>query len=265
MRAMPLHQVEPPATRTVLITGSSRGIGAATALLCARQGWAVLVNYARDAQAAQAVVAQIRGMGGQSEAVQADVADEAQVQALFATLDQHIQQGALPPLGALVNNAGVVDQACRVDGVTQARLQRLFATNVFGSFTCAREAVKRLSTRHGGPGGAIVNLSSGAARLGSPGQYVDYAATKGAIDTFTIGLGKEVAGEGIRVNGVRAGLIDTDIHASGGMPNRVAQLVPEVPLQRAGSADEVAQAIAWLLSDGASYMTASLIEVTGGR
>ena len=172
---------------------------------------------------------------------------------------------ALPPLGALVNNAGVVDFTSRVDGTTQARLQRLFATNVFGSFLCAREAVKRLSTRYGGPGGAIVNLSSGAAKLGSPHQYVDYAATKGAIDTFTIGLGKEVAGEGIRVNGVRAGLIDTEIHASGGKPNRVAELLPEVPLQRAGSADEVAQAIAWLLSDAASYMTGSLVDVTGGR
>ena len=262
---MPSLPVDAPATRTVLITGGSRGIGAATALLCARQGWAVLVNYTRDAQAAQAVVEQIRGMGGRAQAVQADVADETQVEALFAALDQHVQQGALPPLGALVNNAGVVDFASRVDGVTQARLQRLFATNVFGSFFCAREAVKRLSTRYGGPGGAIVNLSSGAAKLGSPHQYVDYAATKGAIDTLTIGLGKEVAGEGIRVNGVRAGLIDTAIHASGGKPNRVAEQLPEVPLQRAGSADEVAQAIAWLLSDAASYMTGSLVDVTGGR
>jgi NAD(P)-dependent dehydrogenase (short-subunit alcohol dehydrogenase family) len=262
---MPSLPVDAPATRTVLITGGSRGIGAATALLCARQGWAVLVNYTRDAQSAQAVVEEIRGMGGRAQAVQADVADETEVEALFAALDQHVQQGALPPLGALVNNAGVVDFASRVDGVTQARLQRLFATNVFGSFFCAREAVKRLSTRYGGPGGAIVNLSSGAAKLGSPHQYVDYAATKGAIDTLTIGLGKEVAGEGIRVNGVRAGLIDTAIHASGGQPNRVAALLPEVPLQRAGSADEVAQAIVWLLSDAASYMTASLIDVTGGR
>ena len=262
---MPSLPVDASAPRTALITGGSRGIGAATALLCARQGWAVLVNYTRDAQAAQAVVEEIRGMGGRAQAVQADVADETQVEALFAALDQHVQQGALPPLGALVNNAGVVDFASRVDGVTQARLQRLFATNVFGSFLCAREAVKRLSTRYGGLGGAIVNLSSGAAKLGSPHQYVDYAATKGAIDTFTIGLGKEVAAEGIRVNGVRAGLIDTEIHASGGKPNRVAELLPEVPLQRAGSAEEVAQAIAWLLSDAASYMTGSLVDVTGGR
>ena len=257
---MPLHPVNTPATRTVLITGSSRGIGAATAVLCANQGWAVAVNYTRDAAAAQDVVQRIRHSGGTAQAFQADVADEAQVVALFEAVD-----AAQPPLGALVNNAGVVDFASRVDGVTQARLQRLFATNVFGSFLCAREAVKRLSTRYGGPGGAIVNLSSGAAKLGSPHQYVDYAATKGAIDTFTIGLGKEVAAEGIRVNGVRAGLIDTEIHASGGKPNRVAELLPEVPLQRAGSADEVAQAIAWLLSDAASYMTGSLVDVTGGR
>ena len=252
--------LQAPATRTVLITGGSRGIGAATAVLCANQGWAVAVNYTRDAAAAQDVVQRIRHSGGTAQAFQADVADEAQVVALFEAVDT-----ALPPLGALVNNAGVVDFTSRVDGTTQARLQRLFATNVFGSFLCAREAVKRLSTRYGGPGGAIVNLSSGAAKLGSPHQYVDYAATKGAIDTFTIGLGKEVAGEGIRVNGVRAGLIDTEIHASGGKPNRVAELLPEVPLQRAGSADEVAQAIAWLLSDAASYMTGSLVDVTGGR
>ena len=257
---MPSQPLETPATRTVLITGSSRGIGAATAVLCANQGWAVAVNYTRDAAAAQAVVQHIQRSGGIAQAFQADVADEGRVVALFEAVD-----AALPPLGALVNNAGVVDFASRVDGVTQARLQRLFATNVFGSFICAREAVKRLSTRYGGPGGAIVNLSSGAAKLGSPHQYVDYAATKGAIDTFTIGLGKEVAAEGIRVNGVRAGLIDTEIHASGGKPNRVAELLPEVPLQRAGSAEEVAQAIAWLLSDAASYMTGSLVDVTGGR
>ena len=257
---MPSQPLETPATRTVLITGSSRGIGAATAVLCANQGWAVAVNYTRDAAAAQAVVQHIQRSGGIAQAFQADVADEGRVVALFEAVD-----AALPPLGALVNNAGVVDFASRVDGVTQARLQRLFATNVFGSFICAREAVKRLSTRYGGPGGAIVNLSSGAAKLGSPHQYVDYAATKGAIDTFTIGLGKEVAAEGIRVNGVRAGLIDTEIHASGGKPNRVAELLPEVPLQRAGSAEEVAQAIVWLLSDAASYMTGSLVDVTGGR
>lgn len=246
--------------KIALITGASRGIGAATARLAAKHGWAVVVNYLANEAAAQGVVDTIRADGGTAIAVQGDVASEADILAMFQAVDTELGR-----ISALVNNAGVVDFASRVDGVTQARLQRLFATNVFGSFLCAREAVKRLSTRYGGPGGAIVNLSSGAARLGSPHQYVDYAATKGAIDTLTIGLGKEVAAEGIRVNGVRAGLIDTAIHASGGQPNRVAALLPEVPLQRAGSADEVAQAIAWLLSDAASYMTASLIDVTGGR
>lgn len=242
--------------RTVLITGASRGIGAATAWLCAGQGWAVAVNYTRDATAAEAVVARIRNAGGTAQAFQADVAEEAQVVALFEAVDR-----AMPPLGALVNNAGVVDDATRVDGISQARLQRLFAINVFGSFTCAREAVKRMSTRYGGPGGAIVNLTSGAARLGSANQYVDYAATKGAIDTFTIGLAKEVAAEGVRVNSVRPGLIDTEIHAAG----RVERLLPEVPQQRAGTADEVAKAILWLLSDASSYTTGSVIDVTGGR
>ena len=251
---MPSHHADAP--RTVLITGGSRGIGAALAVLCAQQGWAVAVNFTRDAQAAQAVVERIRTAGGTAQAFQADVSDEAQVVALFEAVDR-----AMPPLGALVNNAGVVDQKTRVDGISQARLQRLFATNVFGSFTCAREAVKRLSTRYGGPGGAIVNLSSGASRLGSAHQYVDYAATKGAIDTFTIGLAKEVAAEGIRVNAVRPGLIDTEIHVAG----RIAQLLPEVPQQRAGTADEVAQAILWLLSDAASYTTGAVIDVTGGR
>ena len=251
---MPSHHADAP--RTVLITGGSRGIGAALAVLCAQQGWAVAVNFTRDAQAAQAVVERIRTAGGTAQAFQADVSDEAQVVALFEAVDR-----AMPPLGALVNNAGVVDQKTRVDGISQARLQRLFATNVFGSFTCAREAVKRLSTRYGGPGGAIVNLSSGASRLGSAHQYVDYAATKGAIDTFTIGLAKEVAAEGIRVNAVRPGLIDTEIHVAG----RIAQLLPEVPQQRAGTADEVAQAILWLLSDASSYTTGAVIDVTGGR
>ena len=253
---MPSHHADAPALRTVLITGGSRGIGAALAVLCAQQGWAVAVNFTRDAQAAQAVVERIRTAGGTAQAFQADVSDEAQVVALFEAVDR-----AMPPLGALVNNAGVVDQKTRVDGISQARLQRLFATNVFGSFTCAREAVKRLSTRYGGPGGAIVNLSSGASRLGSAHQYVDYAATKGAIDTFTIGLAKEVAAEGIRVNAVRPGLIDTEIHVAG----RIAQLLPEVPQQRAGTADEVAQAILWLLSDASSYTTGAVIDVTGGR
>ena len=246
--------------RSVLITGASRGIGAAAARLCARQGWAVAVNYASDVQAARQVVQAIRDAGGTALALQADVADETQVLALFARIDAE-----LPPLGALVNNAGVVDRPSRVDAMSAARLQRMFAINVFGSFTCAREAVKRMSTAHGGAGGVIVNLSSAAARLGAPGQYVDYAAAKGAIDTFTIGLAKEVAAEGIRVNAVRPGIIETDIHASGGQPDRARQLASQVPMQRAGSADEVAQAIGWLLSDASSYTTGAILDVAGGR
>jgi NAD(P)-dependent dehydrogenase (short-subunit alcohol dehydrogenase family) len=190
----------------------------------------------------------------------ANVADEAQVAALFAALP-----GDWGPLCALVNNAGVVDTAARVDEMGAARLQRMFATNVFGSFYCARQAVLRMSTRHGGAGGAIVNVSSAAARLGSPGQYVDYAAAKAAIDTFTLGLAREVAAEGVRVNAVRPGIIETDIHASGGQPGRAAQLAPQVPMQRAGTADEVARAIVWLLSDEASYSTGAVLDVAGGR
>ena len=246
--------------QTVLVTGGSRGIGAATAWLCAQRGWAVAVNYANDAAAAQAVVARIRASGGTALAVRADVADEAQVLAMFATLDRE-----LPPLGALVNNAGVVDVQARVDDMSLPRLQRMFAVNVFGTFMCAREAVKRMSTAHGGKGGGIVNLSSAAARIGSPGQYVDYASAKGAIDVFTMGVAKEVALEGIRVNAVRPGIIATDIHASGGLPDRAQQLAPLVPMQRAGSAEEVAEAIVWLLSDAASYTTGAVIDVTGGR
>jgi NAD(P)-dependent dehydrogenase (short-subunit alcohol dehydrogenase family) len=246
--------------RTVLITGAGRGIGAAAALACARAGWAVAVNFARDAAAAGAVVESIRAGGGTAAALQADVSDDAQVSALFARIDAD-----MPRLGALVNNAGVVDLPSRVDAMSPARLQRMFAINVFGSFYCAREAVRRLSTARGGAGGVIVNLSSAAARLGSPGQYVDYAAAKGAIDTFTLGLAKEVASEGIRVNAVRPGLIETDIHASGGQPDRARQLAPQVPMQRTGSAEEVASAILWLLSDAASYTTGSVLDVTGGR
>ena len=246
--------------RSVLVTGGSRGIGAATSLLCAQQGWAVAVNYASGAAPAAALVAQIRAAGGTALALQADVSDEAQVLAMFATLERE-----LPPLGALVNNAGVVDVQARVDVMSLQRWQRMFAINVFGSFLCAREAVKRLSTKHGGRGGAIVNLSSAASRLGAPGQYVDYAAAKGAIDVFTLGLAKEVALEGIRVNAVRPGIIDTEIHASGGLPDRAKQMAPLVPMQRAGSAEEVAQAVLWLLSEASSYTTGSIVDVTGGR
>ena len=246
--------------RTVLVTGGGRGIGAATSLLCAQHGWAVAVNYASGETPAEAIVAQIRAAGGTALAVQADVSDEAQVLAMFATIERE-----LPPLGALVNNAGVVDVQARVDVMSLPRLQRMFAINVFGSFLCAREAVKRLSTKHGGRGGAIVNLSSAASRIGAPGQYVDYAAAKGAIDVFTMGLAKEVALEGIRVNAVRPGIIETEIHASGGLPDRAKQMAPLVPMQRAGSAEEVAQAIVWLLSDASSYTTGSFVDVTGGR
>ena len=253
------------AGRTVLVTGGSRGIGAAAALCCAELGFDVAVNYTRDAAAAQAVVERIRALGRRAIAVQADVSVEAQVLAMFAQVDTAQRDAGLPPLHGLVNNAGVVDRAARVEQIDAARLQRMFAINVFGSFLCAREAVKRLSTRHGGPGGAIVNLSSAAARLGGAGQYVDYAAAKGAIDTFTIGLAREVATEGIRVNAVRPGIIETDIHASGGQPDRAQQLAPQVPMQRAGTADEVGHAIAWLLSDASSYTTGALLDVTGGR
>ena len=246
--------------KTLLITGGSRGIGAATALLAAQHGYAVAVNYATHSAAADEVVRKIRAAGGRAFSVQADVAVEKDIMAMFKKID--IEFGRLD---ALVNNAGVVDQASRVDAMTMARLQRMFAVNVFGSFLCAREAVKRMSTGGGGIGGAIVNVSSAAARIGSPGQYVDYAAAKGAIDTFTIGLAKEVAAEGIRVNAVRPGIIETDIHASGGLPNRARDVAPQVPMQRAGSAEEVAQSIVWLLSDAASYTTGALLDIAGGR
>ena len=249
-----------PSQRTVLVTGGGRGIGAATSWLAAQRGWAVAVNYTHGSAAAQGMVARIREAGGTALAVQADVADEAQVLAMFEAIDQQ-----MPPLGALVNNAGVVDAQARVDVITVQRLQRMFAINVFGSFVCAREAVKRMSTTHGGPGGYIVNLSSAAARLGAPGTYVDYAAAKGAIDVFTMGLAKEVAAEGIRVNAVRPGIIATEIHASGGTPDRAEQMAPLVPMQRAGSAEECAEAILWLMSDASSYTTGSILDVTGGR
>ncbi|MGV3494996.1 MAG: SDR family oxidoreductase [Ramlibacter sp.] len=244
----------------LLVTGASRGIGAATALLAARKGYAVAVNYASNEAAAAEVVAAIRASGGRAIAVQADVAHEDQVLRMFAQVDAQLGR-----LTALVNNAGVVDRSQRVDEMSVERLKRMFDINVIGSFVCAREAVRRMSTRHGGRGGAIVNVSSAASRLGSPAQYVDYAAAKGAIDVLTVGLAKEVGGEGIRVNAVRPGLIETDIHASGGLPNRVRELQHQVPMQRGGTAEEVAQAIVWLLSPEASYTTMSLVDVSGGR
>lgn len=246
--------------KVLLVTGGSRGIGAATARLAAQAGWAVAVNYADNALAADEVVRAIRAAGGRALAVQGDVADEAQVLRMFETVDAKLGR-----LTGLVNNAGVVDVTARLDEMSVARWRRMFDINVIGSMLCAREAVRRMSTRHGGSGGAIVNLSSAASRLGSPGQYLDYAAAKGAIDAFTIGLAKEVAIEGIRVNAVRPGLIETEIHASGGLPDRVRDLSHQVPMQRGGTADEVAQAIVWLLSDAASYTTMSLLDVSGGR
>jgi short-subunit dehydrogenase len=244
----------------MLITGGSRGIGAATALSAAQAGYAVAVNYQSNSLAADEVVRSIRESGGQAIALQADVSREDDVMAMFGRID-----AKWGPLAALVNNAGVVDVSSRVDGMSVARLSRMLNTHVLGSFVCAREAVLRMSTRHGGSGGAIVNLSSAASKLGSPGQYVDYAACKGAIDTFTIGLAKEVAAEGIRVNAVRPGIIETDIHASGGEPDRAQRLAPQVPMQRPGSAQEVANAILWLLSPQASYCTGALLDVGGGR
>lgn len=248
------------ASPAVLITGASRGIGAATARLAAARGYAVCVNFLANASAAAAVVDDITNAGGRAVAVQADVAIEADVVRLFEACDREFGR-----LDALVNNAGILEMQSRVDAMDSARLQRVFATNVTGSFMCAREAVRRMSTKQGGAGGAIVNLSSGAARLGSPGEYVDYAASKGAIDTFTIGLAQEVAQEGIRVNAVRAGFIYTDIHASGGEPNRVDRVKAFVPMRRGGTAEEVANAVLWLLSDESSFTTGSFIDVAGGR
>jgi NAD(P)-dependent dehydrogenase (short-subunit alcohol dehydrogenase family) len=243
----------------VLVTGGSRGIGAAVARQAAAAGWAVCLTYRADEAAAGSVVADIEAAGGTAAAVRADVADEADVLAAFAAAD------ALGPVAALVANAGIGAAKARVDELTAERVQRILAVNVLGPILCCREAVRRLSARHGGPGGSIVLVSSAAARLGSPGEYVDYAASKGAVDTLGLGLAREVSGEGIRVNVVRPGIIETDIHASGGQPDRVARLGPSVPIGRAGHPVEIADAVVWLLSDQASYVTGSVLDVAGGR
>jgi NAD(P)-dependent dehydrogenase (short-subunit alcohol dehydrogenase family) len=248
------------ANPAIIITGASRGIGAATALLAAERGFSVCVNYRRERRAAEQIVAAIAATGRNAIAVQADVSVEADVLRLFDTAT-----AGLGPLSAVVNNAGILETQMRLDAMDAGRLHRVFATNVIGAFLCAREAVRRMSTRFGGTGGAIVNVSSGASRLGSPGEYIDYAATKGALDTMTIGLAREVAEEGIRVNAVRAGFIYTDIHASGGEPNRVERVKVMVPMKRGGQPDEVARAILWLVSDEASYTTGSFIDVAGGK
>jgi NAD(P)-dependent dehydrogenase (short-subunit alcohol dehydrogenase family) len=239
----------------MLITGAARGIGAATARLAAEHGYAVCVNYLRNREAAEQLAREIGGI-----AVAVDVSSEQDVLRVFAELDKKLGR-----LAVLVNNAGIVDLRSRVEDMTPARIERMFAVNVLGSFLCAREAVKRMSKRHGGAGGVIVNISSAAARLGSPGDYVDYAASKGAIDTFTIGLAKEVAAEGIRVVGVRPGVIHTEIHAGSGDPARVERIGETAPLKRAGEPEEVARAILWIASDEASYTTGTILDVTGGR
>ncbi len=247
-------------SRVALVTGGGRGIGAAVAKLAAARGYAVCISYLENRAAADATLAEIARAGGRAIAIAADVSAEADVLHLFRELDRE-----LGPVTALVNNAGILERQMRLDAMDAARLTRVFAVNVVGSFLCAREALRRMSSRHGGSGGAIVNLSSGAAVLGSPGEYVDYAASKGAIDTLTIGLAKEVAAEGVRVNAVRPGIIYTELHARGGEPGRVERLRSGVPMQRGGDPSEVANAVLWLLSDEASYVTGAILDVSGGK
>jgi len=249
-----------PMEKVLIVTGGSRGIGAATAKLAATQGYAVCVNYLTNQLAADAVVAEIQALGGIALAMAADLSVEAQVLALFQRVDLE-----LGPVTALVNNAGILEKQSSLLGMDQGRLQRVFAVNVIGPMLCAREAVKRMSVKLGGKGGAIVNVSSVASRLGAPGEYVDYAASKGALDSFTLGLSKEVADQGIRVNSVRPGFIYTDIHASGGEPDRVDRIKDSIPMKRGGQPEEVAQAILWLLSEQASYATGTFIDLAGGR
>ena len=244
----------------LIITGASRGIGAATARIAGRSGYVVCVNYLKNKAAAKQIVEEINADGGRALAVGADISREEEVVKLFCTVDDKLGK-----ISALVNNAGILETQMRIEDMNAARLNRVFLTNVIGSFLCAREAVKRMSTKNGGKGGEIVNVSSAAARLGSAGEYVDYAASKGAVDTFTRGLAQEVAEEGIRVNAVRPGVIDTDIHSSGGEPGRVERVKASIPMKRGGSAEEVAKAIMWLLSSESSYTTGSLLEVSGGR
>ncbi len=247
-------------SKVMIVTGASRGIGASTALLAAQRGYQVCVNYRSNRQAADEVVRQIEHSGGRALAVAADVAVEADVMRLFQTVDRELGR-----VTALVNNAGILEQQTRLEGIDAARLQRIFATNVFGSFICAREAVRRMSTRQGGQGGGIVNISSRASQIGSPGEFIDYAASKGAVDTLTIGLAKEVGEEGIRVNAVSPGFIYTEMHASAGEPDRVERVKVFAPMKRGGTAREVANAVLWLLSDEASYTTGAILDVSGGR